>query len=112
MFTIDADTNEMTLTKNNTAYFTVAVKTKAGAAYTILATDVITFTVKSSVESKVALITKTANINGLIKIDIVDTDLLTPSIAYYYDIKITQLNGDASTIVPWSKFIVDYKVTS
>ena len=112
MFTIDADTNEMRITKNNTAYFTISIVKKDGTAYTILATDVITFTVKNSIESQVALITKIATLAGLIKIEVEDTDFLTPGLAYYYDVKIVQLNEDASTIVPWSKFIVDYKITS
>ena len=118
MFSI-SDKNIMTLSKGDTARFTVDVKNADGTPYTLQSGDVVTFTVKKGVASRVPIITKTTTIieGGLITILPADTKKLVVSnclpvgISYVYDIQIKLANGDINTMIIHSPFVLDWEAT-
>ena len=118
MFTISSD-NVMTLSKGDTAHFTVVVKNADGTPYTVQAGDVITFTVKKGISTRVPIITKTTGIaqNNLITILPIDTKKLVVSeklpigVNYVYDIQIKLSNGTINTMITHSPFILDWEAT-
>lgn len=118
MFSISAK-NVMTISKGDTAYFTVDVKNADGTDYTLQSGDVITFTVKKGIASRVPLITKTTGVldSGLITILPADTKKLVVSenlpigVSYTYDIQIKLANGDINTMIVHSPFILDWEAT-
>lgn len=104
-------TKDLFLTKGDSASIQISIENLDGTIYTILPTDEIIFDVKTHPQSKISLMPKTASASGLITIIPSDTDILTPGLAYVYDVKITHVNGDINTIIPWSKFTVDWTIT-
>ena len=112
MFTIDSETNAILLTKGNTAYFDLVITDPSDdSTYSILATDIITMSVKKHKDSLVEIFTKTASATGRFTILPEDTIPLVAGTSYVYDIKLVQINGDITTVVPWSPFIVDWRIT-
>ena len=118
MFTISSD-NVMTLSKGDTAHFTVVVKNADGTPYTVQAGDVITFTVKKGISTRVPIITKTTGTiqNNLITILPSDTKKLVVSeqlpvgTCYTYDVQIKLADGTINTMITHSPFILDWEAT-
>lgn len=118
MFTISTD-NSITLTKGDTAHFSVVVKNADGTPYEVRPEDVITFTVKRGISTRVPIITKTTGAlqDNLISILPSDTKKLTVSAqlpvgtSYVYDIQIKLEDGTINTMIPHSPFILDWEAT-
>lgn len=112
MFTIDSETNEILITKGNTAYFDLVITDpNDDSTYTIVETDIITMSVKKHKNSLVEIFTLTADSIGRFTILPEHTESLVAGTSFVYDIKLEQINGDITTVVPWSPFIVDWRVT-
>lgn len=103
MFTIDED-NVMTLTKGDTASFTVAFTNPNGTPYIPTENDVITFGIKRWITARVYVLTKTA-VNSVVTILPADTKSLNSGI-YRYDIQIKLATGEITTIIENSPFVL------
>lgn len=100
---------EIKLTRGDTAYLTVSVKTNDGEPYTVKADDVLTLTVKSDYADKEALIEKKITGDTTFHIKPEDTKGLEFGI-YVYDVQITTADGDNFTVIADKKFKVANEV--
>lgn len=108
MFTIDNDTNAMTIIKKDTASFDVALDN-----YNLKAGDSVTFTISKRVEEEEPILQKviTDFVDGIatVKLTKEDTDIEIGS--YLYDIQINTQDGRVDTVIGPAKFKVIGGVT-
>lgn len=108
MFTIDSETNEMTIIKKDTASFDVVIDN-----YELLQGDKVTFTIAREKQSEEPLVQKeiTEFEDGIatVALSTEDTDLAKGS--YYYDIQVDTQDGRVDTIIGPAKFKVLEGVT-
>lgn len=108
MFTIDNDTNTMTIVKKDTASFNVALDN-----YSLMDGDKVTFTIATEVEQEKPLkqIVVEDFYNGIATVMISSEDSNIEAGNYLYDIQINTADGRVDTIVGPAKFKVIGGVT-
>ena len=108
MFTIDKETNQMTIVMKDTASFDIAFDN-----YYLVTGDKVTFTVAKEKESQDPLIQKelTEFEGGRARIQLSSDDTDLPKGSYYYDIQVNTGDGRIDTVVGPAKFKVLEGVT-
>lgn len=108
MFTIDKETNQMTIVMKDTASFDIAFDN-----YYLVTGDKVTFTVAKEKESQDPLIQKelTEFSGGIARIQLSAEDTDLPKGSYYYDIQVETGDGRIDTVVGPAKFKVLEGVT-
>lgn len=108
MFTIDKETNQMTIVMKDTASFDIAFDN-----YYLVTGDKVTFTVAKEKESQDPLIQKelTEFSGGIARIQLSSDDTDLPKGSYYYDIQVDTGDGRVDTVVGPAKFKVLEGVT-
>ena len=108
MFTIDKETNQMTIVMKDTASFDIAFDN-----YYLVSGDKVTFTVAKEKESEQPLIQKvlTEFEGGLARIQLSSEETNLPKGTYYYDIQVDTGDGRIDTVVGPAKFKVLEGVT-
>lgn len=108
MFTIDKETNQMTIVMKDTASFDIAFDN-----YYLVTGDKVTFTVAKEKESQDPLIQKelTEFAGGIARIQLSAEDTDLPKGSYYYDIQVDTGDGRIDTVVGPAKFKVLEGVT-
>lgn len=108
MFTIDKETNQMTIVMKDTASFDIAFDN-----YYLVTGDKVTFTVAKEKESQDPLIQKelTEFAGGIARIQLSSDDTDLPKGSYYYDIQVDTGDGRIDTVVGPAKFKVLEGVT-
>ena len=108
MFTIDKETNQMTIVMKDTASFDLAFDN-----YYLVSGDKVTFTVAREKESEQPLIQKvlTEFEGGLARIQLSSEETDLPKGTYYYDIQVDTGDGRVDTVVGPAKFKVLEGVT-
>lgn len=108
MFTIDKETNQMTIVMKDTASFDIAFDN-----YYLVTGDKVTFTVAKEKESQEPLIQKelTEFEGGRARIQLSADDTNLPKGSYYYDIQVETGDGRIDTVVGPAKFKVLEGVT-
>ena len=108
MFTIDKETNQMTIVMKDTASFDIAFDN-----YYLVTGDKVTFTVAKEKESQDPLIQKelTEFVGGRARIQLSAEDTDLPKGSYYYDIQVDTGDGRIDTVVGPAKFKVLEGVT-
>lgn len=108
MFTIDKETNQMTIVMKDTAAFDIAFDN-----YHLVAGDKVTFTVAKEKESQNPLIQKvlTEFEDGMARIQLSAEETNLPKGSYYYDIQVETGDGRIDTVVGPAKFKVVEGVT-
>lgn len=108
MFTIDKETNQMTIVMKDTASFDIAFDN-----YYLVTGDKVTFTVAKEKESQDPLIQKelTEFSGGIARIQLSSDDTDLPKGSYYYDIQVDTGDGRIDTVVGPAKFKVLEGVT-
>lgn len=109
MFYIDKTTHKIILTKGDDAEIVVKVKDANGVERGIYADDVLTLTVRKSVNSPTVAFSKTA-VNGVFTIVPEDTKSLTAG-SYVYDVELFTFTGKTYTIIPKSSFVIKEEIT-
>ncbi len=100
---------EIKLTRGDTAYLTVSVKTKDSEPYTVKSDDVLTLTVKRDYADEEALIEKKITGTTTFHIEPKDTKELDFG-TYVYDVQITTVDGDNYTVIADKKFKITNEV--
>lgn len=100
--------NEIELTRGDTLYLEIHIEDDEGNDYIPTQKDSLVFTVKKNVYQNEPLIQKNVY-NGVLTIEHSDTQQL-PYGEYVYDVQLTQANGDVTTVIKPSKFVIDYEV--
>lgn len=108
MFTIDKETNQMTIVMKDTASFDIAFDN-----YYLVTGDKVTFTVAKEKESQDPLIQKelTEFEGGRARIQLSSDETDLPKGSYYYDIQVETGDGRVDTVVGPAKFKVLEGVT-
>ena len=108
MFTIDNDTNAMTIIKKDTASFDVALDN-----YNLEAGDSVTFTVSKQVEEEEPILQKTVTdfVDGIATVKLTKEDTNIEIGTYLYDIQIDTQDGRVDTVIGPAKFTVKGGVT-
>ena len=108
MFTIDKETNQMTIVMKDTASFDIAFDN-----YYLVTGDKVTFTVAKEKESQDPLIQKelTEFAGGRARIQLSSDETDLPKGSYYYDIQVETGDGRVDTVVGPAKFKVLEGVT-
>lgn len=108
MFTIDKETNQMTIVMKDTASFDIAFDN-----YYLVTGDKVTFTVAREKESQEPLIQKelTEFKGGRARIQLSSDETDLPKGSYYYDIQVDTGDGRVDTVVGPAKFKVLEGVT-
>ena len=108
MFTIDKETNQMTIVMKDTASFDIAFDN-----YYLVTGDKVTFTVAKEKESQDPLIQKelTEFEGGRARIQLSADETDLPKGSYYYDIQVDTGDGRIDTVVGPAKFKVLEGVT-
>lgn len=108
MFTIDKETNQMTIVMKDTASFDIAFDN-----YYLVTGDKVTFTVAREKESQEPLIQKelTEFAGGRARIQLSSDETDLPKGSYYYDIQVDTGDGRVDTVVGPAKFKVLEGVT-
>ncbi len=108
MFTIDKETNQMTIVMKDTASFDIAFDN-----YYLVTGDKVTFTVAREKESQEPLIQKelTEFEGGRARIQLNSDETDLPKGSYYYDIQVDTGDGRVDTVVGPAKFKVLEGVT-
>lgn len=101
--------NTVSLTRGDTATFSLTIKNADGTDYEITEDDQILFTVKRSTRDKEIVIQK-ASINNQITITPRETENLEYG-TYYYDVELRRLDGFVSTVIPPHVFKLTDEVT-
>ena len=108
MFTIDNDTNAMTIIKKDTASFDVALDN-----YNLEDGDSVTFTISKQVEEEEPILQKTVtdfvDVIATFKLTKEDTNIEVGT--YLYDIQIDTSDGRIDTVIGPAKFTVKGGVT-
>ncbi len=110
MFKISDKTNKIFITKGDNASLTVCVYDGDNAERPNYEDDVITLTVKKSIDSDDVALTKTAE-NGVIKFVPDDTKSLATG-RYFYDIQLKTFGGSIYTVIPVSVFEIGQEITT
>ena len=108
MYKIDGTT--ITLTKGDSFYAEITIKTAAGSVYTPQAGDSVRFALKRFYIDAQPLILKQIPTDTLL---LYLTPEETKALAvgeYVYDVELTKANGDVDTFIHEAKFIVAYEV--
>ena len=105
MFIIDK-TGKMTLTRGDTAEFSIELCNEDGSPFEPSPEDIVLFSIKRNLNAEKSIIEKQGL---LIKIDSADTQTL-PVATYYYDVKVLFGNGDVQTVIPSNLFELKYNV--
>ena len=108
MFTIDNDTNAMTIIKKDTASFDVALDN-----YNLEDGDSVTFTISKQVEEEEPILQKTvrALVDGLATVNLPKEDPHIEIGTYLNDIQIDTSDGRTDTVIGPAKFTVKGGVT-
>lgn len=108
MFTIDNDTNAMTIIKKDTASFDVALDN-----YNLETGDSVTFTISKQVEEEEPILQKTVTdfVDGIATVKLTKEDTNIEVGTYLYDIQIDTSDGRTDTVVGPAKFTVKGGVT-
>lgn len=108
MFTIDKDSNAMTIIKKDTATISLSLDN-----YNLVDGDVVKFTVATELESQTPVISKeiTAFTDGAAVIELTTTDTNITEGSYFYDIQVSTTEGVVDTVVGPAKFVVKGGVT-
>ena len=109
MFYIQSTTNKITLTKGDNAEMVVNVFDAKGNERGVFADDTVIMTVKESINSRSAVLTKTA-IDGIITFTPDDTVNLASG-NYVYDVQLNTFTGKVYTIIPVSTFCLKDDIT-
>lgn len=99
--------------RGDTKYITVNITDEDGNNYLVATDDECLFTVKKSYTDETILIEKDVTSDGnknYFKLEPSDTSTLDFG-AYVYDVQLTQANGDVSTIIEPSQFLLKPEVT-
>jgi len=108
MFTIDNDTQKMTIIKKDTANFDIEIDN-----YSLADGDEVIFTVNTDVELETPVIQKvvTAFEDGVATIDLTSEDTNIEIGTYKYDIQVNTQDGRVDTVIGPAKFVVKGGVT-
>lgn len=108
MFTIDNDTNAMTIIKKDTASFDVALDN-----YNLEDGDSVTFTISRQVEEEEPILQKTVTdfVDGIATVKLTKEDTNIEIGTYLYDIQIDTQDGRVDTVIGPAKFTVKGGVT-
>lgn len=108
MFTIDTDTNTLTVIKKDTASLDIGFTN-----YVPEDGDTVTFTVAATKESQEPLIQKivTDFPDGIATVELSSTDTDLDKGSYYYDIQVDTVDGRRDTVIGPAKFKVLEGVT-
>lgn len=109
MFYIDKTTHKIMITKGDNAEIIVKVKDVNGVDRGIYADDVLTLTVRKSINSPEVAISKTA-VDGVFSLVPEDTKSLAVG-SYVYDVQLNTFTGKVYTIIPKSSFVIKEEVT-
>lgn len=112
MFTISPN-GEIGLTRGDTARLTITITNEAadGGAYEIQATDVLTLSLKKSVNDAEYAFQKRVEGTNAFKIEPQDTSELAFG-KYRYDVQLTTVEGDVYTVIPPTVFEIMQEVTN
>lgn len=109
-FSIDSDTNKITLTRGDTFIARVHLTTQDGEKYEPEEGDVIRFAMKASIKDEDPLIVKEIPTETMeLVIDAEDTKPL-PFGKYIYDVELTRANGIVDTFITKSQLILTEEV--
>lgn len=100
--------NDISLTRGDTLHLQITLTDQEGEVYTLQDGDALVFTVKKNTSSDVVLIQKNI-LNSDITISHEDTKNMSYG-TYVYDVQLTQANGDVTTVIKPSKFIITEEV--
>lgn len=103
--------NTIKLTRGDTAYLTVPIKSALGEEYTLSSKDTLTLSVKETTSSTEYLFQKILTGTNVFHIEPQDTASI-PFGNYKYDIQLNTANGDVYTIIDVSTFTILEEVTS
>ena len=108
MFSIDTDTNAMTIIKKDTASFDLGLDN-----YSLADGDKVTFTIATDVEEEEPLVQKivTDFVDGIATIALTSEDTDLEIGTYKYDIQVDTSDGRVDTVVGPAKFKVKGGVT-
>ena len=109
MFTIDKDTNKMTIIRKDTASFDVSLDN-----YTFTSGDEVIFTVNTDVELEEPILQKTVTLfnedgSATVFLTKFDTDIEVGT--YKYDVQVNTQDGRVDTVIGPAKFVVKGGVT-
>lgn len=102
--------NTIRLTRGDTAYLTVPIKTEDGEEYIMQSGDVLTFSVKKNKLAEEYLFQKVVNGSNEIHIEPSDTTDI-PYGKYRYDVQMNLSSGDVFTIIEPNTFEIMEEVT-
>lgn len=108
MFKINPKNNDMVITKGDSAFIQVDVKTLEGGLYEIQPDDVITMTVRKRANADKTF--EEMAVGNIITIVPEDTKSAAPG-SYIYDVQLVTGQGIVQTIVPVSNFYIEEEVT-
>ena len=100
--------NDITVTRGDTLHLEISVVDQDNQEYVLQDGDKLVFTLKKNVNTKEIILQKDIIANKL-TINHTDTTLLSYS-TYVYDVQLTQANGDVTTVIKPSKFIITEEV--
>ena len=110
MFTIDNDTNMITIVKKDTAYFGLELDN-----YVLSQGDKVTFTIAKEKESQDPLVQKVVTDfdeeSGIALIHLTSEDTDLDKGTYFYDIQVDTKDGQVDTVIGPAKFKVVEGVT-
>lgn len=102
--------NTIRMTRGDTAYLTFPLKTSTGEEYTMQTDDVLTFSVKETIEDDEYILQKSITGSNTIHIEPQDTTYLSIG-KYEYDIQLNMASGDVFTPIEVSTFELLPEVT-
>lgn len=108
MYKIEGTT--ITLTRGDSFYSEIKIKTAAGAAYTPQAGESVRFALKRFYTDTEPLILKTIPTDTLLLYLAPEETKALAVGEYVYDVELTRANGDVDTFIHEAKFIVSYEV--
>lgn len=108
MFYIDKTTHKIILTKGDSAEIQVGIQDAFGNDRGVFADDVLTLTIRKSVNAPVSL--AITAINGIFSLAPEHTKSL-PVGKYVYDVELKSFTGGTYTIIPKSTFLLEEEIT-
>lgn len=109
MFNISQN-GEIKLTRGDSAEIKIDVAYENGERYILNQGDTLALTVKKKTTDKNSLISKSADITGVVKIEPKDTEGFNFGV-YKYDVELTTEKGDVYTVIPPTDFHICEEVT-
>lgn len=100
--------NDVTVTRGDTLHLEISLQDQDGQEYILQDGDKLVFTLKKNVNTKEIVLQKDIIANKF-TISHMDTAILSYG-TYVYDIQLTQSNGDVTTVIKPSKFIITEEV--